>query len=254
MHGYTIDGIYVIPPARENEKEWRMSRYTRMATLNAIYDIGLVVVFSHADPEVCIEVAKCCAEGGARLLEYTNRADFAYENFIEIERYCRKSLPELITGVGSIVDPHTAALYLNNGANFVVGPVFNAEVAKTCNRRKIPYSPGCGSASEVSLAEEHGCEIVKVFPGEQVGGPGFVSALRGPCPWASVMPTGGVEPTEASLAAWFKAGIVAAGLGSKLVTDELLKSNDYEALTAKIRDAVQLVRSIKSKYPRTHAA
>jgi len=208
-------------------------------------DTGIVPVFYTPDLEVAKKVAGAVFAGGCPLLEFTNRGDHAWEVFTELERYCAKELPDMILGVGSVVDPGTASLYINCGASFVVGPVLNPDVAKVCNRRKIPYSPGCGSASEVSLAEELGCEIVKVFPGAEVGGPKFVKALKGPCPWVSIMPTGGVEPTEASLRAWFEAGVVAVGMGSNLITKELLKAGDYEGIAAKVRETLELIRKIR---------
>ena len=224
-----------------------MARFRRMETLQAMYDTGLVVVFYHEDPETVCNVAQACAAGGLRCLEFTNRGDFAYQTFGELERYCRSHVPELITGVGSIVDPHTAALYVNQGANFVVGPLLNDEVARFCNRRKIPYSPGCGSVSEIGKAEELGCEIVKVFPGAEVGGPEFVRNVLGPCPWVSIMPTGGVEPSRESLTEWFGAGIVCAGIGSKLVTKELLAKKDWSGITAKVSAALALIKEIRTK-------
>ncbi|HEY6124831.1 MAG TPA: hypothetical protein VIV63_09275, partial [Steroidobacteraceae bacterium] len=152
-----------------------------------------------------------------------------------------------IMGVGSIVDAPTAGIYIANGAKFVVGPILNADVAKVCNRRKIPYSPGCGSASEISYAEELGCEIVKVFPGSSVGGPDFVKAVLGPMPWTRIMPTGGVDPDEASVKKWFGAGIVAAGMGSKLITQELLDAGDYAGITKKVRETVDLIKKVRGK-------
>jgi 2-dehydro-3-deoxyphosphogluconate aldolase/(4S)-4-hydroxy-2-oxoglutarate aldolase len=151
----------------------------------------------------------------------------------------------MILGVGSVVDPGTASLYINNGANFVVGPLLNADVARACNRRKVPYSPGCGSATEISAAEELGVEIVKIFPGKEVGGPGFVKAVKGPCPWVSIMPTGGVDPSEASLRAWFEAGVACVGMGSNLITKEFLKAKDYAGLSAKVVETLALIRQIR---------
>jgi 2-dehydro-3-deoxyphosphogluconate aldolase/(4S)-4-hydroxy-2-oxoglutarate aldolase len=206
---------------------------------------GMVPVFYHPDIDVAKRVAAAVFAGGCPFLEFTNRGDHAWEVFSCLDRYCATELPGMILGVGSVVDPGTASLYINCGANFVVGPVLNPDVARACNRRKIPYSPGCGSASEISQAEELGCEIVKVFPGGEVGGPKFVKAVKGPCPWVSIMPTGGVDSTEASLKAWFDAGVACVGMGSNLITKELLQAGDYTGITTKVRDTLALIRGIR---------
>jgi 2-dehydro-3-deoxyphosphogluconate aldolase/(4S)-4-hydroxy-2-oxoglutarate aldolase len=224
-----------------------MALKDRMAVLAALMDQGVVPVFYHPDTEVCVKVIQACANGGAKCIEFTNRGDFAAHVFLEVTRHFAKADPSVIMGVGSVVDAPTAGLYIANGAKFVVGPILNADVAKVCNRRKIPYSPGCGSASEISYAEELGCEIVKVFPGSCVGGPEFVKNVLGPMPWTRIMPTGGVEPTEESLRAWYGAGIVACGIGSKLITKALLDAKDYGGIEKKVRDTVALIKSIRGK-------
>jgi len=219
----------------------------RMAVLTAMMDQGVIPVFYHPDAEVCKKVIQACADGGAPCIEFTNRGDFASHVFYEVTKHFATADQRVIMGVGSIVDAPTAGIYIANGAKFVVGPILNADVAKVCNRRKIPYSPGCGSASEISYAEELGCEIVKVFPGSSVGGPDFVKAVLGPMPWTRIMPTGGVDPDEASVKKWFGAGIVAAGMGSKLITQEMLDAGDYAGITAKVRETVELIKKVRGK-------
>lgn len=224
-----------------------MARFRRLDVLQAMVGTGLVPVFYCPEAELARRVAAACRDGGARLLEFTNRGDHAIDVFRDLEKHCRAEVPELILGVGSVVDAATAALYIGAGANFVVGPVLNAEVARLCNRRKIAYCPGCGSATEISQAEELGCEIVKVFPGGQVGGPAFVKAVLGPCPWSSLMPTGGVAATEESLRAWFEAGVACVGIGSELITKEILKARDFAALAERVRQTLALIAAVRPK-------
>jgi 2-dehydro-3-deoxyphosphogluconate aldolase/(4S)-4-hydroxy-2-oxoglutarate aldolase len=218
-----------------------------MTVLAAMIDQGIIPVFYHPDVEICRNVIQACANGGAKCVEFTNRGDFAAHVFLQCAMHFAKADPTVILGAGSVVDAPTAGLYIANGAKFVVGPLLNPEVAKLCNRRKIAYSPGCGSATEIAEAEELGVEIVKVFPGSSVGGPEFVKAMLGPCPWTKIMPTGGVDATEESLSKWFKAGVACVGLGSNLITKELLAAKDYAGIEKKVRDTIALVRSIRGK-------
>jgi 2-dehydro-3-deoxyphosphogluconate aldolase/(4S)-4-hydroxy-2-oxoglutarate aldolase len=218
----------------------------RMSVLAAIIEQSIIPVFYDPDVEVCRNVIQACADGGAKCVEFTNRGDFAAHVFLDLTRHFAAADPSVIMGVGSIVDAPTAALYIANGAKFVVGPLLNADVAKLCNRRGVPYSPGCGSATEIGDAQELGCEIIKVFPGASVGGPDFVRSVMGPMPWTRIMPTGGVEPTEASLRQWFGAGIVACGVGSNLITRDLLKARDYAGIEQRVREAITLVRRIRT--------
>lgn len=221
--------------------------HDRMTVLAAMMDQGVIPVFYHPDAEVCRNVIQACADGGAKCIEFTNRGDFASQVFLDVARHFAKADPSVIMGVGSVVDAPTAGLYIANGAKFVVGPLLNPDVAKVCNRRKIPYSPGCGTMSEISAAEELGCEIVKIFPGDIVGGPAFVKAVLAPCPWTRLMPTGGVDASEASLRAWFEAGVVCVGIGSNLITKKLLEAKDYKGIETRVRDTIALIRTIRGK-------
>ncbi len=227
-----------------------MSRFRRMDVLLKIEATGLVPVFYEPHVEVARELMAACAEGGAGVVEMTNRGDHAVEVFSQLERYGRDRYPDLMLGVGSIVDAPTAALYIAAGAAFVVGPSLDRETALLCNKRKIPYLPGCGSMTEISSAHELGVEICKIFPGASVGGPDFVKAVKGPCPWTSFMPTGGVDPTPESLERWFNAGITAAGIGSKLISRDLVKAGNYRAIAENVRRTLGLIADIKKKIRR----
>ena len=172
-----------------------MAKYNKQQVIAAMKETGMVPVFYHADIETAKAVVKACYEGGVRAFEFTNRGDFAHEVFGELVKYANKELPGMIIGIGSVVDAPTAALYLQLGANFVVGPLFNPEIAPVCNRRLVPYCPGCGTVSEVGKAQELGCDLCKVFPGDVLG-PAFVKGLKAPMPWSQIMVTGGVKPTK----------------------------------------------------------
>ncbi len=222
-----------------------MAQLSRIEVAIKMKESGLVPVFYHADLSVCKEVVSACYRGGARIFEFTNRGDFAHEIFGQLNHFIIKEMPDMVVGVGSVVDAITAGLYIQLGANFIVSPILNEEIAKICNRRKILWSPGCGSVSEISKAEELGAEIVKIFPGAEVGGPRFVEMVKGPMPWTSIMPTGGVEPTKESLSAWFKAGVWCVGMGSKLITKEMIKNKDYAAIERNVKMVIEIIESLE---------
>lgn len=223
-----------------------MAKYPRLQVLNTMIDTGLVPVFYHLDVEVASQIVTACLEAGVRCIEFTNRGDQAHIVFGELVRRFQKD-DRSILGAGSVLDPGTAALYIQLGANFIVGPALNSEVARICNRRKIAYSPGCGSVSEISAAEELGVEIVKVFPGSQVGGPGFVKSVRGPMPWTNIMPTGGVDPNEENIRAWFEAGVACVGMGSKLVRKDLVAAGDFATITQLAAQTLGWIKAVRNK-------
>ncbi|NHB68617.1 bifunctional 4-hydroxy-2-oxoglutarate aldolase/2-dehydro-3-deoxy-phosphogluconate aldolase [Perlabentimonas gracilis] len=222
-----------------------MARYTRLQTAMAMEQAGMIPVFYHPDPEICFEVIKACFKGGLRVFEFTNRGDYAHEVFSIVNKRLAQELPEVIIGTGSVMDAGTASLYIQVGTNFIVSPVIKEDIAMACNRRKILWSPGCGSVTEISRAEELGAEIVKIFPGTQVGGPKFVQAVKGPMPWTSIMPTGGVEPTEENLSAWFKAGVTCVGMGSQLISKEIVNTRNFTLLEENVRTACEILKNIR---------
>ena len=222
-----------------------MARFNKMQVLDAIVSTGMVPVYYNKDVEIAKQVVKACYEGGVRAFEFTNRGDFAHEVFAELIKFATKECPELVLGVGSIVDAGTASLYLQLGANFVVGPLFNPEIAKVCNRRLVPYTPGCGSVSEIGFAQEAGCDLCKIFPAGNVGGPSFVKNIKAPMPWSMIMATGAVEPTEENLSAWFKAGVTCVGMGSKLFPKEMIAAGNWEAISTLCRDALATIKKYR---------
>ncbi|MDR1203062.1 MAG: bifunctional 4-hydroxy-2-oxoglutarate aldolase/2-dehydro-3-deoxy-phosphogluconate aldolase [Tannerellaceae bacterium] len=219
-----------------------MAKFNKTTVISTMATTKMVPVFYDEHPETACNVVKACYEGGVRAFEFTNRGDFAQDVFAVLIKYAAKECPELILGIGSIVDPPTAALYMQLGANFIVGPYFNPEIAKICNRRLIPYIPGCGSVTEIGNAQEAGCDICKVFPAGNVGGPSFVSNIKAPLPWSQLMVTGAVEPTEENLKAWIKAGVTCVGMGSKLFPKEVIKAERWDEITKLCRYALSIIQ------------
>ena len=217
-----------------------MAKFDKIAVLAKMRETGVVPVFYHKDPEVAKKVVKACYDGGIRAFEFTNRGDFAHEVFAEVVKYAAVECPEMAMGVGSVVDPATAALYIQLGACFIVGPLFNPEIAPICNRRLIPYTPGCGSVSEVGKAQELGCDLCKIFPGDVLGTK-LVKGLLAPMPWSKLMVTGGVEPTKENIESWIKAGVWCVGMGSKLFPGDRVKAEDWQYVTDKCREAIGYV-------------
>lgn len=224
-----------------------MSRFTRIEACQAMASTGMVPVFYNNDLETTRQVVKACYQGGVRAFEFTNRGDFAHEIFAELVKWSAKECPEMILGIGSIVDAGTASLYLQLGANFVVGPLLNPDIFKVCNRRQVAYIPGCGSVSEIGYAQELGAEVVKVFPAGNVGGPSFVKNVKAPMPWSSIMVTGGVEPTEDNLTKWIDAGVTCVGMGSNLFPKEVIAAKNWEEITRMSKEALAIITKARQK-------
>jgi 2-dehydro-3-deoxyphosphogluconate aldolase/(4S)-4-hydroxy-2-oxoglutarate aldolase len=224
-----------------------MARFTRIEVALKMKETGMVPVFYHKNAELCKNVVKACYDGGVRVFEFTNRGDFATLVFAELNKWTIENCPEMIMGVGSVIDEGTAAMYIALGANFIVSPVIDEGTARVCNKRKISWSPGCGSVTEINRAHELGAEVVKIFPGQQVGGPEFVIAVKGPMPWTSIMPTGGVSPTEENLKLWFGAGVTCVGMGSNLFPSEIINNNNWSEITKLVGLTLSVIKKIKNE-------
>lgn len=222
-----------------------MAKYSRLEVAEVMKQTGLVPLFYNSDLELGKQVLKACYEGGARLMEFTARGDFAHEVFGALNKYALKELPGMIMGVGSVTDAAAASRFMGLGANFIVTPVLREDIAIVCNRRKVLWSPGCGTLTEISRAEELGCEIVKLFPGD-IYGPDFVKGIKGPQPWTSIMPTGGVSPTKENLEGWFNAGVTCVGMGSQLISKDILANKDFDALQKKVKEALDIIASLRN--------
>ena len=207
-------------------------------------ETGLVPLFYNEDISVCKALVKACYDGGARLMEFTSRGDFAINIFSELSQFVKSEMPKMALGVGSITDAAAASAYMLQGADFIVTPVFREDIARVCNRRKVLWSPGCASPTEVATAEELGCEVVKLFPGG-VYGPGLVKAIKAPAPWTKIMPTGGVSPDKDNLLGWFNAGVTCVGMGSKLISKQIIADKDYDGLQAKVASTIELIKEVR---------
>ena len=222
-----------------------MARFSRLEVYEAVLSSGLVPIFFNGNPELAQSIVTACLEGGTRVVEFTNRGEGALKVFSHLNDYLVSKKSPVVLGVGSIVDAPTAALFIAHGANFIVSPSFNIEVAKLCNRRKIPYMPGCGTVTEISTAEEAGVEIIKIFPGETIGGPAFIKAVKGPMPWTTIMPTGGVSATAEDVSRWVKAGAACLGMGSNLIQKDCVASGDFGTISKNVNNVLTWVQEAR---------
>jgi 2-dehydro-3-deoxyphosphogluconate aldolase/(4S)-4-hydroxy-2-oxoglutarate aldolase len=222
-----------------------MAKYSRIEVVTVMKESGMVPLFFHADVELGKKIVKACYDGGARLMEFTSRGDFAFEIFGALNKYALEELPGMILGVGSITDAAAASLYMQLGANFIVTPVLREDIALICNRRKVLWSPGCGTLTEISRAEELGCEIMKLFPADTYG-PNFVKGIKAPCPWTNIMPTGGVTTERENLKSWFDAGAICVGIGSQLISNEIVITQNFDGLKEMVRTTLATIKEVRS--------
>jgi 2-dehydro-3-deoxyphosphogluconate aldolase/(4S)-4-hydroxy-2-oxoglutarate aldolase len=204
---------------------------------------GMVPVFYHENLETCKKVIKACYNGGLRVFEYTNRGEKAAENFPLLKQFISESCEGMLLGIGSVINGEQTEQFISLGADFIVSPILEEEVAETCNEKDMYWIPGCATLSEIAKAEKLGADIIKVFPGNVLG-PGFVKAVKGPMKWLKLMPTGGVTPEKENLSAWFGAGVVCVGMGSQLLNKESIK--DTDSLTKKVSETIELIDSIRN--------
>src|SRR5437868_8115986 len=202
---------------------------------------GILPLFYHVDEKVSIEVVKALYNAGIRAIEYTNRGENALDNFAAIKKYAEENLPGLECGVGTVKTRQDAINYIRAGADFIVCPVINPEVGELTHSAGLLWIPGCMTTTEVNLAEMNGANFVKIFPGSVVG-PAMISSILELFPKVSFMPTGGVELNEDNLHSWFNAGAAAVGMGSRLITKNILDNKLYEKLGADTANALNLVR------------
>ena len=224
-----------------------MSKHSRLETLTRIKKLGLVPIFNSHDISLAQSIVKACYDGGASVVEFTNRGDRAIDIFHQLMMYRDEYLPQVVLGAGSIMDAPTAAMYIAAGADFIVSPILDEGIAVLCNGRKIPFMPGCGTVTEIHKAHQLGVEFCKLFPGDCLGGSNFLKSIKGPMPWTEVIAMGGIEPTEESLGEWFAAGAACVGMSSKLFPKTLLEIGDFEQISGIIQQTVGIISKVRKK-------
>ena len=203
-------------------------------------------LYFHADKEVTVKIARALHQAGGLAIEYTNRGPAALENFKALKSLKDNELPDLVLGAGTIKNEAEAEAFIEAGAEFIISPFVNARIAPVAQAAGLPWLPGCMTPTEIHTAVELGVGLVKLFPGNVLG-PGFISAVAELFPGMKFMPTGGVEATSENLGAWFKAGAVAVGMGSKLISPKLIADGKFDALLAEAKQAIDLAQQISKR-------
>ena len=211
---------------------------------DAIIAQGMLPLYFNADETVSLDVLRAIYQAGVKAVEYTNRGEAALKNFTKMVQLRNESMPGLLLGVGTIKNLQQAEDYLKAGADFLVSPGFVKEVADYAVSKDIFYAPGCMTPSEIIAAENAGIRFIKLFPGNMLG-PEFLSGIKDIFPKLLFMPTGGVDTTRENIEGWFKAGVCAVGMGSKLISKKLMEQKDYTTIENETKTVLALIQSIK---------
>ncbi|NLR93332.1 bifunctional 4-hydroxy-2-oxoglutarate aldolase/2-dehydro-3-deoxy-phosphogluconate aldolase [Flammeovirga agarivorans] len=218
-----------------------MAKFSRIDVVSKMKTTVIVPVFYNGDIETTLTIIDTAYKAGIRVFEFTNRGEQADQIFSQLIKVVRKNYPELALGIGSIVDEITAGIFIQNGADFIVSPLFNPAIAKICNRRKIAWFPGCTTVSEISNAHECGAEVVKIFPANSFDAKSFIKGVKAPMPWTEVMPTGGVSPTVENIKSWLDVGVSCVGIGDKLIVKNDDSTYDLEATYVRLKSLMEFV-------------
>jgi 2-dehydro-3-deoxyphosphogluconate aldolase/(4S)-4-hydroxy-2-oxoglutarate aldolase len=217
--------------------------FSKEDVVRVMHEKGVVPLFTHDNAKEAQEVVEAAYHGGVRAFEFTNRRSNSFDIFSHLVKERRK-FPDLMLGIGTVMDGATTKKFIDAGADFIISPILKTEMAEVCRKHNKAWIPGCATLTEIVTAKEHGADVIKIFPGSVLG-PGFVSAIMPVVPDLKLMITGGVEPTRENLAAWFKSGALCVGMGSQLFTKEILSTRNWKLLSERIARALELVREIR---------
>ncbi len=217
--------------------------FTKKQITDTMKSTGLVPLFTHDNADDALQVLQAAYAGGVRVFEFTNRRTNSFEVFSQLVRQ-RSKYPDLMLGIGTIMDGPTTQKFIDAGADFIISPIMKLEMAEVCKKNNKHWIPGCATLTEIVTAKENGAEIIKIFPGSVLG-PGFVSSILPVVPDLQLMITGGVEPTEQNLTTWFRSGAMCVGLGSQLFTKDILEKKDWSRLTEKVSNALHIIQQVR---------
>jgi 2-dehydro-3-deoxyphosphogluconate aldolase / (4S)-4-hydroxy-2-oxoglutarate aldolase len=206
---------------------------------------GVLPLYFHEDADVSIEVLKALYAAGIRVFEYTNRGETALANFKKMKDVCATNYKDMLLGVGTIKSANAANAFIKAGADFLISPAWVDEVFTLCSEQNYLWIPGCMTSTEIAKAEARGITMIKLFPGSLLG-PSYVNAIKEVFPEMMFMPTGGVSLDKKNLEEWFRSGVVAVGMGSKLIGKEILSSKNYTLITALAKQAIDTIQEIRT--------
>lgn len=217
--------------------------FTKQQIIDTMNSTGLVPLFTHDDLTAATQVLEAAYRGGVRVFEFTNRKKNSFEIFSALVEIAKK-YPDLMLGIGTIMDGPTTKKFIDAGAHFIISPILKLEMAEVCHAHDTLWIPGCATLTEIVTAKEHGAGVIKVFPGSVLG-PGFISSIMPVVPDLKLMITGGVEPNEKNLSSWFNAGAHCVGLGSQLFTKEIIEQKDWALLQQRVTESLSIIKHVR---------